>query len=197
MMHQPVEDGVPKRGVADHLVPVIDGQLAGHEGGAAADAVFHQFEEVAAFAVTERREAPVVEDEEVGAGEGLHQLCVAPVGASQHQFFAEEPRHAHIAHGVPLPTGAVPERTGEPRFARPGRAGDQQRLVLADPFAAGELQQPTAFEPAFRAEVHVFDARGIAQPGELEQARQAPVMPAGLLALEEQREPLLGIGISG
>jgi hypothetical protein len=28
VMHRPVEDGVPKRGVADHLVPVIDRELA-------------------------------------------------------------------------------------------------------------------------------------------------------------------------
>jgi hypothetical protein len=63
--------------------------------------------------------------------------------------------------------------------------------VLPDPLAAGELQEATAFEPALRAEVHVFDAGGIAEPGELQQARQAPIMTEGLLALEEQREPLL------
>ena len=32
MVHQPVEDGIPEGGVADHLVPVLDGQLADGRG---------------------------------------------------------------------------------------------------------------------------------------------------------------------
>ena len=32
VVDEPVEDGVGDRGVADHFVPVIDGELAGHNG---------------------------------------------------------------------------------------------------------------------------------------------------------------------
>jgi len=55
VMDQPVEDGVQPAALGQHLVPVIDGQLAGHEGGPAADAVLDEFEEIPPFAVAERR----------------------------------------------------------------------------------------------------------------------------------------------
>ncbi len=38
VMHQPVEDRITKRGVADARVPVFDGQLTGDQRGAAPDA---------------------------------------------------------------------------------------------------------------------------------------------------------------
>ena len=34
MMHEPIENRVAKRGVADQIVPVIDRDLAGHQGAA-------------------------------------------------------------------------------------------------------------------------------------------------------------------
>jgi hypothetical protein len=64
-----VADGVGEGGVADDLVPGLDGELAGDEGGGALVAVLDDLEEVAAFLVLERREAPVVDDEQLGAGQ--------------------------------------------------------------------------------------------------------------------------------
>ena len=55
-MYEPVEDGVPEGGVADHLVPVLDGQLAGHERNAPPGALLDEFEEIAPFAVAEGRQ---------------------------------------------------------------------------------------------------------------------------------------------
>ncbi len=47
VVDQPVEDGIAKRGVVDHFMPVIDAELAGDQGGLAADAVFGQFRDPA------------------------------------------------------------------------------------------------------------------------------------------------------
>ncbi len=58
MVDQPVEDGIAKCRIADHLVPVIDGELAGDEGGAATDAVLDQLQEIAAFPVAEGGRGP-------------------------------------------------------------------------------------------------------------------------------------------
>jgi hypothetical protein len=77
--------GALKRVVADHLLPVIDGQLAGHEGGAAADAVLGQFEQIAPLVVTKGRKAPVVEDQEIGTRQRLHQRRVATIGRAPRQ----------------------------------------------------------------------------------------------------------------
>ena len=60
-VHQAVEDCVPKCGVADQVVPVLDGQLAGDECSPTTVAVFDHFQQVAPFTVSERCEAPVVD----------------------------------------------------------------------------------------------------------------------------------------
>jgi len=125
VVHQPVEDGIAKRGVPDAGVPVVDRQLTGDQRGAAPDPILDQFKEVAPFAVAEWGQAPVVEDEQIDLGQGLHQLPVGAVGARVHELLAEEAREAHIAHGVALPTRHVPERTREPRLAGAGWPDDE------------------------------------------------------------------------
>jgi hypothetical protein len=72
VVDQPVEDGIATRGVADHCMLVIDGQLAGDQGGPAADAVLDQLQEIPPFPVAERGQPPVVEDQEVRPREGVH-----------------------------------------------------------------------------------------------------------------------------
>ena len=48
LVDQAVENRIGKGGVADAVVPVFEGELTGHEGGAATVAVFEDFEQVAA-----------------------------------------------------------------------------------------------------------------------------------------------------
>ena len=116
-------------------------------------------------------EAPVVQDEEIGLGEGQHQLPVGAIGPGVHEVFAEQAWQPELAHRVALPTRQVPERAREPRLAGAGGADEEERLVLADPVAAGELSEPRFLEAAFRAKVHVFDAYArVAQSRELQEA---------------------------
>ncbi len=63
MVDQPVEDGIANRGVADHFMLVIDVELAGDQGGPAADAVFDHFQEIPPFPVAEWGKPQVVEDQ--------------------------------------------------------------------------------------------------------------------------------------
>jgi len=58
-------------------VPLIDGELAGDDGGAAAVAVLEDLQEVMAGGGVERLEAPVVEDEEIDAAEPTQQTRMA------------------------------------------------------------------------------------------------------------------------
>ena len=46
IVEEPVKDGVAEGGVADDIVPVVDGDLAGEQGAAAGVAVVEDFEEV-------------------------------------------------------------------------------------------------------------------------------------------------------
>jgi len=85
-MDQAVEDSVGVGGVADQWVPLIDGDLAGDDGGAVAVAVLEDLQEVVAGRGVERLEAPVVEDEEIDATERAQETGVAAVAARQGEI---------------------------------------------------------------------------------------------------------------
>ncbi len=57
-MDDAVEDGIGLGWIADDFVPAVDGNLAGDQRGAAAIALFKDFEKVAALLGTERLEVP-------------------------------------------------------------------------------------------------------------------------------------------
>ena len=74
----PVADGISDGRLAEMVVPLHRGELAGDDGGARAVAVLEDLEHVAALTVSRRCQAPVVDDQHVGLG----QLCEeARVGA--------------------------------------------------------------------------------------------------------------------
>ncbi len=110
-MHEPVEDGVPEGGVADHLVPVLHGELARDQGGAPSGTLLDEFEEIASFPVPERGEPPVIEDEQIGPGERLHEFSIRAIGPGVDEIVAQESRQSHVPHGVPLATGTLPQCT--------------------------------------------------------------------------------------
>ena len=61
VVDQPVQYGVGQGGVADCGVPLVDGQLAGGNGGASAVAIFEHFEQVAAIFGAGLGQSPVVQ----------------------------------------------------------------------------------------------------------------------------------------
>jgi transposase len=67
-MHEAVEDGVDVGWIADHLMPIVDRNLAGQDCRAAAIAFFEYLIEVATGVGIERIEAPIIENKELGAG---------------------------------------------------------------------------------------------------------------------------------
>src|SRR6516164_7822428 len=66
-VHEAVEDGIGDCRIDDHLVPVIDGELTGDDGGAAAVAIIDDFEQIAALLRGQRCQPPVVEDQKLAA----------------------------------------------------------------------------------------------------------------------------------
>src|SRR5712691_7919089 len=79
VVDEAVENGVGVGGIADQRMPLVDRQLAGDEGGAAAVSVLEDLQEVVAGTGVERGEAPIVEDEQIDAAERARQARVAAV----------------------------------------------------------------------------------------------------------------------
>src|SRR6516164_939715 len=70
VVNETVEDGVGIGWVADHGVPFVDRDLAGEDGRAAA------------VAILEGLKAPIIEDQQLDAGEAAQDPSVAAVAAS-------------------------------------------------------------------------------------------------------------------
>lgn len=61
-VQEAIEDRIGERGVRDVLVPVLDGQLTGDDGGSGADAIIEQFEQIGAVAWADGGDRKVVDD---------------------------------------------------------------------------------------------------------------------------------------
>src|SRR3954469_10751146 len=108
-----------KSWVADQGMPAVHRDLAGDQGGAAAVAVFDDFEHVVALLGAERFEAPIVEDQQLDAAEGAHQPGIAAVATGQREI-DEQLGDALIEYRAVVAARLVAERAGKPTLADTG-----------------------------------------------------------------------------
>ena len=69
VVDETVEDCIGERGIPDDGVPVVEGELAGEERSSAAVTILEHLEQIPPLGISERGQAEVIEDEELGAGE--------------------------------------------------------------------------------------------------------------------------------
>jgi hypothetical protein len=98
-----VEDSVGVGGIVDDLMPAVDEDLAGDDGGTAAISFFEDLEEIAPDAGVEGLETPIVENEQLRADGGTQEPGIAAVSASKSQL-ADELGHTLIEDGAVWPS---------------------------------------------------------------------------------------------
>src|SRR6202140_1111245 len=199
VVNEAVQDGVAEGGVSDNFVPMFDGDLAGNDGRGATVAIIKDLQKVAPFGRIENRKAPVIEDQELNAADGLEQATIAAVAASKGKGL-EQARDAVILDRTIVATSLVAEGAGNPAFAEPGCPRDEQVLVAVDPVAADESGEDAAVDAAWRAPIEVFHACALAQRGELEAGRETFGVALGGFAIDQQSDALLerqGVEIRG
>lgn len=76
-VHEAIEDGVGDGRVGDHLVLVLHVDLTGHDRRATALPVIEYFQEIAALIRRQMAKPPVVEDQQLRAGDALEQATIA------------------------------------------------------------------------------------------------------------------------
>jgi hypothetical protein len=104
-----IEDGVGVGGIADDLVPFVDGDLAGDDGRSSTITFFEDFEEVMTSGGIERLETPIVEDEQLHTAERPQDASIAAVVAGECEI-GEELGNALVEDGAIVTTGLVAER---------------------------------------------------------------------------------------
>ena len=115
-MDQPVEDGVCHSGIADHFMPVFNRQLAGDYCAFEAMPVLQDFQYIAPLLGTEGGQSPVIQQQDIHAGERAHQLRITSVPPGDMQVL-QQSGNPVIHSGVPVPAGLLRQGTGQPGFA--------------------------------------------------------------------------------
>jgi hypothetical protein len=123
VVDEAVQDGVGDGWVGNRLVPMIDRQLACHDGRAAIVPIIDDLQQIAPLLLRQRSEPPVVEDQELDACQGFEHPAMTAIAACQRQGI-EQSRHTLIQDGAIVAAGLVTERTRKPTLANPGRAHD-------------------------------------------------------------------------
>ena len=193
VVDEPVEDGVGEGGLADDLVPGPHRELAGDDGGAAAVALLDDLHQVATLGSGQALGAPVVQDQQVDAGDLAEQPVEAPVAACELEV-GEETRQPVIKDGPVGAARGMAERAGEPRLAYAAGSGDQDRAVPVDPPAGGRGSGTGHGRGRGRPVVHVLHAGvAVAQVGSAQSRLEAAGAAPGLLTVEHQPDPGDGI----
>lgn len=190
IVDEPVENGVSERRIADGIVPMIDGQLAGNDCRAAAVTVFEDFQQVPTFGRCEHGQPPIIEDQDVEPGNRLEESGVTPIPLCDGKRF-EEARDAVIGDSTAVAAGFVAKGTGDPTLSEASRAGDQQVLVAVDPCAVDEVRHHCSVDAARGAQVEIFHAGRLSEGCELEPGGQPLGIAFSGFAVDQQTEAVL------
>ena len=132
-MNETVQDGVGIGRIADDFVPTVYWKLGGNHRGTASVAFLEDFQEIVPGGGVERLQAPVIENEQIGAAQVAQKTRMASVATRQGEGL-EEPRHALIEDRAVVATRLVAERRGQPALADAGWADERQIVVGVDPW---------------------------------------------------------------
>ena len=118
-----VKHGIGHSLVSYPLVPVLNGQLAGDDGGALAGPVIDDLQQVGPGLTVQGGHAPVIEQEDVGIFERVQPARKRAVGVPNTQFLAQA-RNPQIQRTVATPAGMLGQRARQPGLSRAGRVKD-------------------------------------------------------------------------
>ena len=90
LMKDSVHNGIRNSGVSDEFMPVLDGKLAGNNGGPGHVPVFNDFKEIFSIGIGERVKAEVINDQNPGFREFSKMLKVIAL-APGSQDIAKKP----------------------------------------------------------------------------------------------------------
>src|SRR3954453_19784987 len=143
-------------------MPLRHRELAGDDGGAAAVALFQDFEEIVTGLIVERLEPPIIEDQELAAAECAQQPGIAAVTASEREI-AEQLGHPLVEGRGVVAASFVAGSASGPCLSDAGGPGDDQIVVSVDPVADDQLLEEGAIDTAGRTVVDILDRRLVTQ----------------------------------
>ena len=190
VVNQPVQDGLSDGGITDMIMPIFYGELTGNKGRGIAVALFNHFEKVSSFRVVQGCQAQIIQDKEIGFGESFHERAVAAIGSGEGDLI-EELRRAQVKGSEAFAAGLLSQGTGKEGLAYPGRAADQNILVLSDPVTREKIHQHRFIDPSGSSVINVLDRGLKLEFGLLEETFKAMILLPGLLTIHEDAEAFI------
>jgi hypothetical protein len=155
-VNETIQDGITDSGIREPGMPLSHRHLGGDHSGGSTIAIIQDFKQVLRLRTGQGITEPVIEDQELGAGEGVEEFGVGAVGVGKGDV-VEEPRSAEVANGEVVAADRVREGTGEESLADAGGTKDEDVEMLIDPIALSQVEDKAALEAARSGKVEVFD----------------------------------------
>lgn len=157
IVDQSIKDGICEGGISDHLKPLIDRQLACHDGRAATLAVIEDLQQVATLCRCQNRQSPIVEDQQFSAFDRLEDTGMPSVASGDSQHL-EQARDAVIDDAPIIPASLVPEGASNPAFSQACWPCDQQVFMAVDPATIDQMRHDSCIDAARAAHIDIFNA---------------------------------------
>jgi len=101
--------------------------------------VLDNFQEVSTFWRCHGSKAEIIEDDDFGFCQLVHELDICAVGPGYGEFL-KEARDSDVKNGVTASTGPVCQCASQVSFPTPRRTGDDDVLGIFDPLTGGQSQ---------------------------------------------------------
>ena len=137
-------------------MPFSHRNLSRDQSGRTAIAVVEYFEQVLGLGTGKRVTQPIVENEQMGAGEGAQQLGIRAIGSGKFERL-QQAGSTLVADGKFGFAGSPPKSCGKESFASTGCAEYEYIEMTADPACLGKFKNKAAFDAAFLRKVEVDD----------------------------------------
>ena len=79
IVDKPVKDAIGDSRITNDVMPVFYGQLAGNDGWSMPVSFIYNFKEISSFGISQGRNAEVVNDQDMGFGEFIHDFSITAV----------------------------------------------------------------------------------------------------------------------
>jgi len=155
-MNEAIQDGIADGRIRAADMPLVDRHSSGNYGRRSAVAIVQYLQQVLGLGTGQGVAKPVIEDQELGAGEGVEELGIGAIGVGEGDVM-EETRSALVADGEVVAASRMGKGAGQESLADTGGAEDEYVEVLVDPFTLGQMENETTFQAARGRKVEVFD----------------------------------------
>ena len=139
-------------------MPLSDRHLAGENRRSCLVTVITDFQKITALTVGQWSHGPIIDQENVDAGNAVQQFAKASVSAGDGKI-AKQTRSADVKRCESLADRFLSQSPSDKSFADATGSGDDQVLVMADPFTGRKTAHELAVETARMTIVDVFDGR--------------------------------------